>query len=235
MIGALSARYDDTFLRIILGDGYVNTTNENIEKGDPFAIYKSMDQIFMFVYIAFNNIYVSFMVLVWGIFFSIGTVFQLMRNGIMVGAFIQYFFQKDLGSAAILAVFIHGTIELSVIVVAGCAGLILGNSIVFPKTYDRFSSLQKGGKDALKIIIALVPFFILAAFLEGFVTRHYKEMPLWLNIFILAASLILILWYFVLYPRQIGKRIDSVKVHGTTENNNEKFNLWINRKLSYVK
>jgi uncharacterized membrane protein SpoIIM required for sporulation len=234
LIGALSAKYDDTFVRLILGDGYVNTTNENIEKGDPFAIYKSSDEMFMFVAIAFNNIAVSFMVFVWGIFFSVGTVFQLMKNGIMVGAFIQYFFQKGLGSDAILAVFIHGTIELSVIVVAGCAGLILGNSFVFPKTYNRLASLQKGGKDALKIIVGLIPFFIIAAFLEGFVTRHYKEMPAMVKIFILASSLILILWYFVIYPRIIRKRMDKAIAAGIPENDNENFNLWINRKLNFA-
>jgi uncharacterized membrane protein SpoIIM required for sporulation len=137
LIGALSARFDDSFLRLILGDEYVNRTDEFIRKGDPFGVYSSGDQLPMFFAIALNNIFVSFQIFVTGIFFSIGSIYQLLRNGIMVGAFIEFFFSKGMGLRAILAVFIHGTIELSVIVIAGCAGLILGNSLLFPKTYKR--------------------------------------------------------------------------------------------------
>ncbi|HEX8677722.1 MAG TPA: stage II sporulation protein M, partial [Segetibacter sp.] len=39
-IGAISAKYDESFIRLILGESYVNMTNENIEKGDPFGVYK---------------------------------------------------------------------------------------------------------------------------------------------------------------------------------------------------
>ena len=47
-LGALSAAYDDTFVRSILGDGYVNQTLENIRRGDPLAIYKSEEETAMF-------------------------------------------------------------------------------------------------------------------------------------------------------------------------------------------
>jgi hypothetical protein len=64
-IGALSAKYDETFIRLILGDGYVDMTNENIEKGDPFGVYKSMSALTMFIYIAFNNIKWHFLLTLW--------------------------------------------------------------------------------------------------------------------------------------------------------------------------
>ena len=38
MMGIISAKYDEDFVRLILGDDYVNMTNENIEKGDPFGV-----------------------------------------------------------------------------------------------------------------------------------------------------------------------------------------------------
>jgi uncharacterized membrane protein SpoIIM required for sporulation len=131
--GALSAKYDNSFVRLIMGDGYVNMTNENIEKGDPFGVYHNDGSFVMFVGIAFNNIKVAFIAFVLGITFSIGTVFLLIRNGIEVGAFLQFFIAKHMGQQAVLAIFIHGTIELSVIVIAGCAGLILGNGLLFQK------------------------------------------------------------------------------------------------------
>jgi hypothetical protein len=40
VIGAFSAATDGDFVRLILGDGYVNMTLDNIEKEDPMAVYK---------------------------------------------------------------------------------------------------------------------------------------------------------------------------------------------------
>jgi uncharacterized membrane protein SpoIIM required for sporulation len=233
-IGALSARFDDSFVRLILGDGYVNMTNENIEKGNPFGVYGTAAEFPMFIGIAFNNIMVSFQIFVMGIFFSIGTIYQLMHNGIMIGAFLEFFFTKGMGVRAILAVFIHGTIELSVIVIAGCAGLVLGNSLLFPKTYNRWESLRRGGKDAIKIVFGLMPFFVIAAFLEGFVTRHYKSMPLGINIMILGLSMTLIIWYFIIYPAQLHKRIEAANPEEPV-GEGQNFQLWLNKKLNSEK
>jgi uncharacterized membrane protein SpoIIM required for sporulation len=233
-IGALSARFDNSFLRLILGDNYVNMTLHNIEKGNPFGVYGNANELQMFFGIAFNNILVSFEIFVMGIFFSIGAVYQLMRNGIIIGAFMEFFFAKGLGSNAILAVFIHGTIELSVIVIAGCAGMILGNSLLFPKTYDRWESLKRGGRDALKIIVGLMPFFVIAAFLEGFVTRHYKKIPLVLNISILVLSSALIIWYFIIYPAQLHRRIKAAGSR-VPEEEEQNFQVWLNKKFNLEK
>jgi uncharacterized membrane protein SpoIIM required for sporulation len=204
-IGALSAAYDSDFLRLILGDQYVNMTMENIEKGDPFGVYKGDDPTFMFLRIALNNIYVSFVVFVFGAAFSVGTVYFLLRNGIMLGSFEYFFFEQGLGLKSILVVFIHGTLEISAIVIAGAAGLILGNSIMFPGTFPRKYSMMRGAKDGIKIMMGLVPVFLVAAFFEGFLTRH-TEMPLVLSVSILLLSAAFILWYFVLYPQQLQNK-----------------------------
>jgi hypothetical protein len=55
-------------------------------------------------------------------------------------------------------------------------------------------------------MIGLVPIFIAAAFLEGFVTR-YSKMPVWLSSCILLASGSFVIWYFVVYPIRLGKKI----------------------------
>ena len=206
LIGAVSAKYDDSFIRLILSDEYVNMTNENISKGDPFGVYKKEGKFAMFFYIAFNNIRVSFFTYVSGIFVSVGTVYNLVNNGIMLGSFQYYFFSKGLGWQSGLVIWIHGTLEIAAIVIAGGAGLVLGNSILFPKTYKRMVSLTRSAKEGLKIVIGLVPIFVCAAFLEGFVTRH-TEMPLWLSVSILLASLAFIVWYVILYPNYLSQKL----------------------------
>ena len=72
------------------------------------------------------------------------------------------------------------------------------------------SAFKRGVKNGLKILISTIPFFIIAGFLEGFVTRLTK-MPDWLAIVIIASSLALILFYFVFYPRQLNKQIQDIQ------------------------
>jgi uncharacterized membrane protein SpoIIM required for sporulation len=202
-IGVLSAHYDENFIRLILGDDYVNMTNENIQKGDPFGVYKQESPLIMFLGIAANNIFVSFRVFVMGLLLGVGTVMGLFYNGLMLGAFEYYFFAKGIGFESILVVFIHGTLEISAIIIAGAAGLVLGNSILFPGTHTRMHSARTGAKDGLKMIIGLLPVFLLAAFFEGYVTRH-TGMPVWMSLSVLISSLAFVIFYFIIYPRRLA-------------------------------
>ena len=213
-IGSLSAINDSTFLRLILGDAYVNETLNNIAKGDPAAIYKGGSEIGTFLGITINNIRVAFLAFAFGVITSIGTAYILFSNGVMLGAFITFFYTKGVFFEANKQIWLHGTIEISVIIVAGCAGLIMGNSILFPKTYSRRVSFMKGAKDGLKVVVSTIPFFIIAAFIEGFITR-YTAMPNWLAFLVIGTSLLLILFYYGLYPILLNKK-DDIKIHPPT-------------------
>ncbi|WP_106793312.1 stage II sporulation protein M [Aquimarina sp. Aq78] len=204
-IGAYSSATDGAFVRSILGDAYVNMTLENIANADPMAVYKQMGETNMFLGITLNNIKVALNCFILGVMFGIGTIYMLMQNFIMLGSFQYFFYEKGLLWESARTIWIHGTIEISVIIIAGCAGLVVGNSILFPKTYTRLTSFIRGIKAGLKIVISTIPFFIVAGFLEGFVTRH-TEMPDWLAIVIICGSLALILFYYVIYPRQLYNR-----------------------------
>ncbi len=207
IVGAYSAATDGDFVRLILGDGYVNMTLDNIEKGDPMAVYKDMNEIEMFLGITVNNIRVALMAFAFGVLLSIGTLYIIMQNAIMLGSFQYFFYEKGLLWESVRTIWIHGTIEISVIIIAGCAGLVIGNSILFPGTYTRVQSFVRGAKDGVKILISTIPFFIIAGFLEGFVTRH-TEMPDWLAILIIGSSLALIIYYYVIYPIQLKRKYD---------------------------
>ncbi|MEH6681575.1 MAG: stage II sporulation protein M [Sediminicola sp.] len=198
-IGSISALNDASFVRLILGDAYVNETLNNIANGDPTAIYKGGSEIGTFLGITINNIRVAFLAFAFGAIGSIGTVYILFSNGVMLGAFVTFFYTKGVFLEANKQIWLHGTIEISVIIIAGCAGLIMGNSILFPKTYSRRVSFMKGAKDGLKVVVSTLPFFVVAGFLEGFITR-YSDMPVWLAITIIGASLLLVVFYYICYP-----------------------------------
>ncbi len=204
IMGAVSAYYDDTFVRLIMGDGYVNMTLENIKNGNPTKVYAGESELMMFFSITWNNIMVSFRVFVFGVLASIGTGFYLFYNGLMVGTFIMFFATEQQLSQAFPVIMLHGTIELSSIVIAAAAGFTMGNSLLFPGTYARLTSFKMGAMKGLKIIMGLVPFFILAGFIESFVTR-YAFMHWSLKAGIIGLSAILMIYYFVIYPFRLKR------------------------------
>lgn len=203
-IGVVSVANDDTFVRLILGDGYVNTTLENIRSGNPTRVYSSGGQMDMFWMITLNNVLVSFRVFVFGIFASLGTGLYLFYNGVMVGTFVMFFYQESQLSQALPVIMLHGTIELSSIVIAAGAGFTMGNGLLFPGTYPRIVSFKRSTFTGLKIVIGLVPFFIIAGFIESFITR-YAFMPVAVKMMIIGLSAMLIIYYFIIYPFQLKK------------------------------
>lgn len=205
LLGWLSAANDATFVRLILGDSYVNMTLENIKKGDPLGVYGSGDQATMFLQITLNNIGVSFRAFVMGLFASFGTIAMLFYNGVMLGSFQYFFVERGLLLESVMKIWIHGTLEISAIVIAGCAGLTMGNSLLFPGTFSRLESFKRGAKQGLKIVLGLVPIFIMAGFLESFVTR--LTLPPLAGASIILTSAAFIVWYFIIYPIRLNRRV----------------------------
>lgn len=204
-IGVLSSTADDRFVRLILGDSYVNMTLANIEAGDPLRVYKEARELDMSLGIALNNVFVSILAFV-GLFqpaglpmAQVGTGWTLLANGIMVGTFAHLFAQHGLLTEFFRVVFIHGMLELSAIVVAGGAGLTAWNAWLFPGTYPRGVSFRRGMTRGAKILVGLVPVFVAAAFLEGYVTRH-TDLPLAASLAVIGASAAFVMFYYVVLP-----------------------------------
>jgi len=214
LIGAISAANDESFVRLILGDSYVNLTLENIKNGHPLAIYASEAPLYAFLMIVINNIKVALFTYASGILISLGSILMIFYNGVMVGAFQYFFFQYGALQESLLTIWLHGTIEISVCIIAGCAGIVMGNSILFPETYTRVQSFSNGAKQGLKIVIGTIPFFVIAAFIEGFVTRHSRT-SYFLDVSLIILSLTLIIGYFLIYPYILNKK-ELNKIKTTT-------------------
>ena len=215
-IGVLSTMGDADFPRLIMGDGYVDMTLDNIEKGEPMGVYGSEAESPMFFRITLNNIMVSFRCFVAGLLTSFMTGFILMQNGIMVGAFQAFFYQHGLLWESSLAIWLHGTIEISSIVVAGAAGLSLGNGWLMPGTYSRLESFRRGAVRGMKIVVGTVPLFIIAGFIESFVTRH-TDLADGVRLSIIVLSLVFVVSYFVVLPWHLYGR-KKKQEYGNQEN-----------------
>ncbi|OOV20652.1 stage II sporulation protein M [Flavobacterium sp. LM4] len=208
-IGVISARYDQDFVRLILGDGYVNMTLENIKKGNPMAVYGTGSNWGSFVGITMNNLYVGARCYIYGIFGGLGTFYISSQNGIMLGAFQYFFYEQNVFWKSVRGIWIHGSMEIFAIVIETTAGFILGASILFPKTFSRANSFKMGFKNSFKIFLSTFPFTISAGFLEGFITRYSIDMPNWLSSFIILFTLSIISFYYLVYPFIVHKKIQQ--------------------------
>ncbi len=199
LIGAFSAAHDVSFIRLILGDAYVDMTLRNIASGKPMGVYASGSEWDMFFAITTNNIRVAFIAFVFGLLFSVGSLWILFTNGIMLGAFQYFFFQHGLLLHSSMSVWAHGTFEITSIILAGAAGIVMGNGFLFPGTFTRLYAFRAGALKGIKIIVGLIPFFIIAGWIESFITRYADSHPLVGAVFI-GVSLIGVVGYFVFYP-----------------------------------
>lgn len=220
-IGLLSSAHYPGFVNLILGDGYVAMTEDNIAKGNPMGVYDQGGALESFLMIAWNNIRVGFLCFLLGVLFEVGTIFIVFSNAIMVGAFIYFFIQRSLFWESFYAIMLHGTLELSMIVLAGAAGLVLGRGLVFPGSYSRMQAFLLSARHGIRIMLGVSAFLLVAAFIEGFATR-YAEAPNAIRGTIILLSLLIVIGYFVWLPYKRfkqGKVKEIVETEVPFENN----------------
>lgn len=227
-IGILSSMNDAEFVRIILGDSYVDMTLENIKSGDPMRVYKEGSEFGGFLGITANNLFVAFRAFVSGVFFAIGTLGIMLYNGIMVGAFQFFFFQQGIYAESLLTIWMHGTFEISAIIISGAAGLTMGRGLVFPGTLSRLNAFQISARRGVKIMIGIVPLFITAGFIEGYITRH-TEVPDLIRLFFILICLAYVISYFVILPIIRGRKSKENRHYDTKliPNNNQSIDFSI--------
>ncbi|WP_448527706.1 stage II sporulation protein M [Parathermosynechococcus lividus] len=115
-----------------------------------------------------NNISVAVATLAGGIFGGLGTLYILWTNGIHIGAIAAFVAQNDLSYPFWAFVSPHGALELPAIFLAGAAGLLLGQGLLFPGRYRRFSALKRNGTLAAQLMFGVVPLLVIAGIIEGF-------------------------------------------------------------------
>lgn len=199
VIGAFSTAKDPGFASSILSDEYVEMTKENIKKGDPFGVYKDSDSTSMFIQIALNNLRVALILFLFGLLASYGSLAIMIYNGIMLGTFMYFFYSRDLSAEFNLTVWMHGTIEILTMVIETVAGMLLGRGLIYPGTLSRTKAFSIWGKRGAMLFMSTIPFIILAAFIESYLTRH-TEMPDVLRAIFILLSLGFMLFYFAVYP-----------------------------------
>lgn len=153
-----------------------------------------------------NNIRVALTAFALGITYGLGTLYILTVNGAMLGGIAGAFANSGIGGRFWMVVLPHGALELSAIVVAGGAGLLMGYALWAPGTRTRLRALREEALRAMQLAAGLVPAFVVAGVFEGFVTPS-DAIPELVKVLlgVLAAA---VFWlYLLLAGRVSGRRI----------------------------
>lgn len=211
-VGVVSTLMDPGFPRLILGDFYVDMTLENIEKGQPMAVYEESNPFLMFLKITSNNLKVCFLGYVTGLMAGTGTLMVLLKNGVMVGTFQSFFHLHGLLTESFLVIWMHGALEISSLVIGSGAGFTLARGLLFPGTFTRMQSLILAGRNSVIIITGLVPVIVVAGYIESYITRYDETFwPIKLGLILLSFGFIL--FYFIIYPRKKGPLLADSHLH----------------------
>ncbi|WP_299585517.1 stage II sporulation protein M [uncultured Microbulbifer sp.] len=154
----------------------------------------------MFGFYIKNNIGIAFRTFAGGILFGLGSIFFLVFNGIYLGAVFGHITRVGFVTTFYPFVIGHGAFELTAIVLAGAAGLLLGRSLVDPGQHRRSVALRLASVEAMKIMYGTFLMLVIAAFLEAFWSSS-TAMPIAIKLGFGALLWLLVFAYFALAGR----------------------------------
>ncbi len=130
--------------------------------------------------IATNNLSVTIAAFGLGLTGGLGTVFILINNGVLLGAVGAACAQAGMLSGLLTFIAAHGPVELSVIAIAGGAGLMIGHALAAPGELPRQEALRLRGRRAAELLVGCAPFLFGIGFIEGFISPG-PLFPVWVK------------------------------------------------------
>lgn len=143
---------------------------EEIERQQLWTDIPINERPYASSFIMQNNIQVAFLAFGSGILGGIVTVWIMVFNGLLLGGITGLTSYHDIGFDLWTFVIGHGVIELSVIFIAGGAGLTLGWAIIQPGLMRRRDALALAARKSVRLIIGCVPLLVIAGTIEGFIS-----------------------------------------------------------------
>lgn len=137
-----------------------------------------------------------------GVFLGIGSLFTLCFNAIFLGTIFGYMAKTQYAENFFEFVTAHGPFELTAIVLSAGAGVRLGFSLIQTHGLSRMDSLRKAGRPAFEIVAVASILFILAAFIEGFVSP--SELPYSVKATVAVVTGLMLVIYFGVLGRGAG-------------------------------
>jgi uncharacterized membrane protein SpoIIM required for sporulation len=138
--------------------------SSNDPLGNDFGGARSI----MFGFYVNHNVGIALQTFGSGILLGVGTVYTLLMNGISLGTISGYMISQGHSDRFLSFVVSHGSFELTAIVVAGAAGLMLGDALLHPGRRTRLEALHLRGIEATQMAGGAAAMLVVAAVIEAF-------------------------------------------------------------------
>jgi uncharacterized membrane protein SpoIIM required for sporulation len=148
----------------------VQDLRETIENGKLWMDIPMAERPYTSSFIMTNNIQVAFMAFAGGVTAGLMTVWSMVMNGLILGGLTGLTAHYGLGLDLWTFVIGHGVIELSVIMMAGGAGLMLAWAMIHPGLLRRLDAVKIAANRAVRLVIGCVPLLMIAGTIEGFIS-----------------------------------------------------------------
>ncbi|HKZ69049.1 MAG TPA: stage II sporulation protein M, partial [Anaerolineales bacterium] len=175
----------------------------DIERQDLWTNIPIEERPYASSYIMRNNIQVSFLAFGGGVLVGLFTVWVMILNGLILGGILGLTFHYGVGLEMSSFVIGHGVIELTVIIMAGGSGLMLGWALLQPGLFRRRDALAVAARKAVKLVIGCVPLLVIAGTIEGFISPA-ENIPWPMKFGVGIGSGILLYGYLLLAGRKRG-------------------------------
>ncbi len=143
-----------------------------------------------------NNVRVAFAAYAGGLTGGVLTLVSLVFNGLVIGLVGGLATEAGNGEALWRLIAPHGVLELSLIVVAGAAGLRTGWALVHPGHRTRVEALVAEGRAGVEMALGSAVLLVPCGLVEGFVTPRGLSLPMALAVgFVLGGAF----WAMVLW------------------------------------
>jgi len=141
-----------------------------------------LDPAAVSTFILLNNLQVAFLAFAFGITIGIGTIYLVVQNAVLLGVLAGAFTAAGKTGPFWSLILPHGMLEITAICIAAGAGLRMGWSLVEPGDRPRSRALAEEARDAVMVVLGVMPAFGIAALIEGFVTGSSLPNPVELAI-----------------------------------------------------
>lgn len=167
---ALCISYYPEYVYSVMSPGQVSAFESMYDPASrAFGRERQSDtDLAMFGHYIWNNISIAFRVYAGGLAFGVMTIFSLVFNGLSIGAVGGHLIAIGYGETFLSFVVGHGSLELTALVFAGGAGLMLGHALVAPGNRNRWQALRIASRRSIEILIGCALMLFVAAFVEAF-------------------------------------------------------------------
>jgi uncharacterized membrane protein SpoIIM required for sporulation len=126
--------------------------------------------------IATNNMSVALTAWSGGILAGLVPLYIVLLNGLMLGATVGVTMHYSMAGSLLEFVCAHGFLELTLILVSAAAGLSVGRALVAAGDRPRALAVREASRDSLAVLLGCIPWFVLLALVEVFVSPS-PEIP----------------------------------------------------------